>query len=369
MTDTLQDFLTLYRDAGWMAQVFTIVAIVVVVNFTLRALLLAIQRRTEDSNNHWDDAVLFAVGPPLRLLVWVVGLGFAIELLGGSEQPSVLLEYVPTARLAGLILILGWFLMRVVTGVETSIIESRGDGLDHTTVDALSKLARITIAITIGLVLLQTLGVSISGVLAFGGVGGIAVGFAAKDMLANFFGGLTIYLDRPFSVGDWVRSPDRDMEGVVEKIGWRSTVIRSFDKRPLYVPNSVFVNIIVQNPSRMSNRRIYETIGVRYDDNARLDRILKETRRLLESHPGIDTDQTIMVNFNAFGASSLDFFIYCLTRTTDWAEYHALKEEILMRVHEIIDGHGAEVAFPSRTLYLPNGVALSRSAEEASDGD
>ena len=214
--------------------------------------------------------------------------------------------------------------------------------------------------------LLQTLGVSISGVLAFGGVGGIAVGFAAKDMLANFFGGLTIYLDRPFSVGDWVRSPDRDMEGVVEKIGWRSTVIRSFDKRPIYVPNAVFTNIIVQNPSRMTNRRIFETIGVRYDDDARLDRILKETRRLLESHPGIDQEQTIMVNFNAFGASSLDFFIYCLTKTTDWKEFHALKEEILLRVHEIIAGHGAEVAFPSRTLYLPGGVTIN---PEAADGD
>lgn len=366
MSETWEDFMTLYNDAGWMAQVLSVVAIVVLVNFGLRALLNTLQRRTEHSRNTWDDAVLYAIGPPLRVLVWVVGLGFAAELMGGGDEPSVLLDYLPTARLVGIIVLLGWFLLRVVTGVENSLIAARGDDLDHTTIDALSKLARISITITIGLVLLQTLGVSVSGVLAFGGVGGIAVGFAAKDMLANFFGGLTIYLDRPFSVGDWVRSPDRDMEGVVERIGWRSTVIRSFDKRPIYVPNAVFTNIIVQNPSRMTNRRIFETIGVRYDDDARLDRILKETRRLLESHPGIDQDQTIMVNFNAFGASSLDFFIYCLTKTTDWKEYHALKEEILMRVHEIIAGHGAEVAFPSRTLYLPNGLAVNQAA---TDGD
>ena len=97
-------------------------------------------------------------------------------------------------------------------------------------------------------------------------VGGIAVGFAARDLLANLFGGLTIYLDRPFSVGDWIRSPDRQIEGVVERIGWRSTVVRRFDKRPLYVPNSVFSTVVVENPSRMTNRRIYETIGLRYDD-------------------------------------------------------------------------------------------------------
>ena len=119
--------------------------------------------------------------------------------------------------------------------------------------DAMAKLLRLSVIITAGLVVLQTLGFSISGVLAFGGVGGIAVGFAARDLLANFFGGLMIYLDRPFSVGDWVRSPDRNIEGTVERIGWRLTVIRTFDKRPLYVPNSVFANIAVENPSRMAS--------------------------------------------------------------------------------------------------------------------
>ena len=104
---------------------------------------------------------------------------------------------------------------------------------------------------------MQALGYSISGVLAFGGIGGIAVGFAAKDLLANFFGGLMIYLDRPFSVGDWIRSPDKNIEGTVEEIGWRLTRIRTFDKRPLYVPNSTFTQISVENPSRMLNRRIY----------------------------------------------------------------------------------------------------------------
>ena len=113
---------------------------------------------------------------------------------------------------------------------------------------------------------MQLFDYSVSGLLAFGGIGGIAVGFAAKDLLANFFGGLMIYLDRPFSVGDWIRSPDKEIEGTVEDIGWRLTRIRTFDKRPLYIPNSIFASISVENPSRMSNRRIYEKIGIRYDD-------------------------------------------------------------------------------------------------------
>ncbi|NKN80826.1 mechanosensitive ion channel family protein, partial [Weissella cibaria] len=134
--------------------------------------------------------------------------------------------------------------------------------------------------------------------------------------------GLMIYLDRPFAVGDWIRSPDKEIEGTVEYIGWRQTRIRTFDKRPLYVPNATFANISVENPSRMTHRRIYETIGLRYDDAAKVKPVVEAVREMLRNHPDIDSSQTLIVNFNAFGPSSLDFFVYCFTHTTNWIEYH-----------------------------------------------
>lgn len=209
--------------------------------------------------------------------------------------------------------------------------------------------------ITAFLVVLQTLGFSISGVLAFGGIGGIAVGFAARDLLANFFGGLMIYLDRPFVVGEWVRSPDREIEGIVEDIGWRLTRIRTFDKRPLYVPNAVFASISVENPSRMENRRIYETIGIRYDDISKMGTIVEKVKSMLANHPEIDTNKTLIVNFNKFAASSLDFFIYTFTKTTVWERYHEIKQDVLLKVIDIIEKEGAEVAFPTSTIHLANG--------------
>ena len=140
------------------------------------------------------------------------------------------------------------------------------------------------------------------------------MGFAAKDLLANFFGGLMIYLDRPFSVGDWIRSPDKEIEGTVEDIGWRLTRIRTFSKRPLYIPNSIFASISVENPSRMSNRRIYETIGIRYDDLEKMKKIVSGVKNMLEAHDQIDNSQTLMVNFNTFSESSVDFFVYTFTK-------------------------------------------------------
>ncbi|MCV6627683.1 MAG: mechanosensitive ion channel family protein, partial [Cellvibrionaceae bacterium] len=207
--------------------------------------------------------------------------------------------------------------------------------MDQTTVAAMGKLLRISVIITAALVALQTLGYSVSGVLAFGGIGGLAVGFAAKDLLANFFGGLMIYMDRPFKVGDWVRSPDKEIEGTVEDIGWRLTRIRTFDKRPLYVPNATFTQISLENPSRMLNRRIYETIGVRYDDADKVPALIEAVKEMLKNHEEIDQTQTLMVNFNAFAPSSLDFFIYTFTKTVNWAHYHEVKQDVLLKILDI----------------------------------
>jgi MscS family membrane protein len=213
------------------------------------------------------------------------------------------------------------------------------------------------------LVILQTLGYSISGVLAFGGIGGIAVGFAAKDLLANFFGGLMIYLDRPFSVGDWIRSPDKEIEGTVENIGWRQTRIRTFDKRPLYVPNATFNHISVENPSRMQNRRIKETIGIRYEDASKMDGIIRDVEAMLKAHPDIDQNQTVIVNFNSFAASSLDFFIYTFTKTTDWVKYHEVKQKVLLIILGIIEQHGADIAFTTSTVKIPESITVAGSSE------
>ena len=162
-----------------------------------------------------------------------------------------------------------------------------------------------------------------------------------------------VYLDRPFNVGDWIRSPDKNIEGVVEYIGWRQTRIRTFDKRPLYVPNATFSNISVENPSRMQNRRIKETIGLRYKDAEQMPAILEQVRDYLQNNPAIDTNRILMVNFNSYAPSSLDFFIYCFTKTCDWARFHQEKEKVLLEVLAIIRRNGADVAFPTQTLDLP----------------
>lgn len=350
--DALKDDLG-FIDA-WILKVFFVVLAALLLEFLQRVMLKRLARRAERRQKVWIPAMLRALRAPFSLFIWLIGMTTAAAI-AGRQSESPIFDYVPHVRELGIIVAATWFALRSARAIQRSILKrarERGEDLDETTVDAVGKLARISIAITGSLVALQNMGFSISGVLAFGGIGGLAVGLAARDMLANFFGGFTVFMDRPFSVGDWIKSPDREIEGTVEKIGWRQTRIRNFEKRPLYVPNATFTTVVVENPSRMTNRRIYETVGVRYADFGALRDIVADVEKMLRNHEEIDQTQTLMVFFNQFGASSLDFFVYCFTRTVQWAEYHRVKQDVLVRIGEIIESRGGEIAFPTRTLHL-----------------
>lgn len=356
MKELTQYFSQLDPQWSWIISVFIIVLLTVIANFFAGKLLLKLSDKLSKTRTLWDDVLVDAAARPLTWAVWIVGISFAADVIYSATE-AYLFQVTDSIRDIGILATLTWFLLRFIKGAEVALVSQQKDGaIDKHTAEAIGKLVRLAIIITAILVTLQTLGYSISGVLAFGGVGGIAIGFAAKDLLANFFGGLIIYLDRPFKIGDWIRSPDKQLEGTVEKIGWRMTQIRTFDKRPLYVPNSVFTSIIVENPSRMSNRRIYETIGVRYDDISAMDRIVTEVKQMLTEHVEIDTSQTMIVNFNEFSDSSVDFFVYTFTKTTNWVKFHQIKQEILLRISQIIENNQAEIAYPTTTVLLPKGI-------------
>jgi MscS family membrane protein len=345
----------------WVGELFLIVLTALFAGFILNKLLNRLQLKAAQTPTVWDDALIEACRTPAIWLIWILGINFALSIMAQRINSPLQDVIDPLNRLA--IIVLGvLFINGFIKRAESNLLNPKymKKPMDPTTIKAVSKLFRAAVVITAVLVIMQFLGYSISGLLAFGGIGGIAVGFAAKDLLANFFGGLMIYLDRPFSVGDWVRSPDKEIEGIVEDVGWRLTRIRTFDKRPLYIPNAVFANISVENPSRMLNRRIYESVGIRYDDIACMAPIVDQVTAMLREHEEVDSDQVIIVNFNKFAPSSLDFFVYAYTKTTDWVKYHKVKQDVLLQVSAIIEANKAEIAFPTSTLHIaPPGLESS----------
>ena len=361
----------------WSVQLGVIVLATICCNLLLLRLLSFLAQLAQKTSSLWQGAVMQAARVPMSFMVWLWSISAATLLLR-KASPAQVFVHLGVARAVLLTLIVALFAIRLIGNMEIRLLRPHNgkQAVDATTVRAMGKLLRLVVFVLGTLMCLQTFGVSISGVLAFGGVGAMAIGFAAKDMLANFFGGLMVYLDRPFRVGDHIRfTSTKDIDGVVEDIGWRMTRIRNSEKRPLYIPNSLFASAVVENFSRMSHRHINETVGIRYDDASKMAAICDDVRHMLHAHPDIDSGQRLVVNFDAYNTSSLDIMVYCFTTATQFDHFHAVKQDVMLKIMDIVASHGAEFAFPTQTVFWAGqgggdlDVATDEATEAASSGN
>ena len=306
------------------------------------------------TNSHWDDTLTRAATPMVVVGSLLMGVIVATGIV--ADHYNVQADrIVHRIRLITIISLLYLILIRYLHLIRDSFRDAARSPLrvDLPTAELLIKLLQLGLTIATVLTLLQNLGVSISGLLAFGGVGGLAIGLAAKDMLANLFGGLTLHMDRPFVVGEKVLLKDKGIEGFVEHIGWRQTRIRGYDRTSIYVPNALFTNLAVINPSRMQNRRVDIILGLRYQDFPLLDAVTSKIREYLANHKALDQVRGVMARFTDYGASSLDIRIRFYTLSTDWDSYMGTRHEVLLEIGRIVHQHGADMAFPTQTLDVP----------------
>ena len=360
-----------FQEHAFLIELTVSILVIFVLSYSTHFMAKQLKLRFQSKNRLWKTAFLTALHLPLVLLVVWLGLFFMVDLLYYNGHKIIEVALISSTRDLGVIFLLVLFLWRFATQAEavlTQLAKRKATRLDKTTIFTLAKLARLLIILLAVLMGMQTLGIGVSAIIAFGGIGTAAIAFSSKDLLANFFGGLIIFLDKPFSVGDWIRSPDRNIEGTVEDIGWRLTVIRTFDKRPLYVPNSIFNTISVENPQRMTNRRIRAEIGLRYEDAGKIKVILEDVEDMLRNHPDIDTNMTLFAKLTTFADSSLTFLLYTFTKTTAWVEFQGIQQDVFLKIIDIVLKHGAEFAFPSQTLYVPDEVAIRARNENAEQG-
>ena len=339
---------SLSEQTFWIGQIVAVLLLMGFSGWYIHRLFGALEKRFARSRVGWDSAMLLAARSPARWLIWIIGITWILQIINHA-WPIPLLDAVRTFRRTVVILLVAWFLLSFVKQLRISApVDSQ---LARTgVIEAGVRMAQLVIVIITFLVILQTHGYSIASILAFGGIGGIAIGLAAKDMLANVFGGLMLHLDRPFHIGERIRFVNGSIEGAVEAIGWRQTRIRTPDRKPVYVPNSLFTSHAVENFSRMDNRRIQITVGLRYDDLNKLERIASDIESYLKEHPGIDDRRILQVTFSQYGESTIDLLIDCFTRTIALVEYRAIKQQILLKAGQLIHQAGADFAFPTRTI-------------------
>ncbi len=294
------------------------------------------------------------IGKPIAFVPIVIGFYFAISVL---RIPSSLVYYTRNFLKSLYVFNISWLIFSFVNPIGFMF---RKTHLDNTKTVVITWVVRITkfLIVVFGLsVFLENWGVKVSALIASLGIVGMAVALGAQDMFKNIISGIAIISEHRFSVGDIVKleDVDRPIEGVIENIGFRSTMIRKFDRTLVFVPNSTLADAAVINFSSRMYRRIEWVLHLEYRTSAdQLKYIVKEIRKYLyENSDFVKPPEAIaQVKLDNFGDCSINLLIYCFTNTNVWAEWLRIKEDLLLRIKEIVEEAGAAFAFPSSSLYV-----------------
>ena len=225
-------------------------------------------------------------------------------------------------------------------------------------VNLLGRVYTILALLITTAVLMVNFGIPSAAIATLLGGAGIGFTFATQQISQNFLSGFMLFFNRPFKEGDWINTDN--LQGTVESIGWYYTRIRTFDRRPLHIPNSIFATKPIENPGQMYNRRILANISLRYEDIDKIAEITNQVKEHLKDHPQIDQDQIILVNFNQWDASSINMMVYCFTKTTIWAEWLDIQQSIFLDIAGIVKTSGAEFALNGMTLYPASSSAAKQ---------
>ncbi len=362
LEDIREFFQDLFGEDGTRIAERIIVALVILlVTWIIRRLLKTltprlVKRVTQWTRTNWDDQIINALLPPLRLLVLLWGLGLAIVALELPDDITRIAQQVlgtlvafgifwALFRLVTPLITIGWTIsQRSIT--PTAFSEALGDKVTR----ALSQITKGVIVILAFAAVLETWGYNVGGLVAGLGIGGLAIALAAQDALANLFGYFVILADEPFRIGDYIIL--NGTSGVVEHVGFRSTRIRALDQSLISVPNNTVMNATITNWSRLSKRRLNMTVGIEYKNSPeQVLSVVQAIREMLQTHEKVQPD-SVIVQFVEFNASSLDLMVICFLEVPDWGDFQAAKQDINLKIMHILDERGVSIAFPSRTVYL-----------------
>ncbi|MBS0652762.1 MAG: mechanosensitive ion channel [Verrucomicrobia bacterium] len=343
---------TLSNNHLWFMEIVIGLLTLIAINFIFKRVVKHIRHRSLSMTHDWKEKIGEITFLPITILLWVLGGILVLEVLSKRFSFIFFDDYLDAFRTSCIVGCITWVIMRWKHQLQIAILdkERHTRKVDASFIHVVGKFATIVVMLITAMIVLQVWGVNLGPLIAFGGIGAAAIGFAAKDVIANFFGGLMLYITRPFMSGDYVVLPAQQLEGHVEEIGWYLTSIRDKEKRPVYLPNAIFSNVLVVNSSRMTHRRILEKIGVRYDDFPKMKNLCEEIKQAISEHSAIDTHLPVLVTFSAYNQYTLDISLDVYTLATKYDHYLAVKQEILILVYDVIKAKGAEMPFPTMTI-------------------
>ena len=354
--------IALWQWIGLLVLVAAAYAVSWIAALAMLRVLLPLVRRSKFA---LDDRIAETIGGPVRLAIGL--LLFSLGLLSLGLSVPVRAFFGGLERALALV-IAAWVVVRMIdvfAGAAREHLAAHGRAPAVAMVPVGRKVAKVVVAAFTLLAILQNIGINVTGVLAGLGIGGLAVALAAQKTLENFFGGLTVMLDQPVRVGDFCRFGDR--LGTVEEIGLRSTRVRTLDRTVVSIPNAEFATLQLENFAERDRIWLSARLGLRYETTPdQLRYVLVQIREMLYAHPKVHPDPA-RIRFVEFGAYSLDLEIFAYVLTADYGEFLAVREDIYLRIMDIVAASGTGFAFPSQTAYLASDSGLDHAKRQAAE--
>ncbi len=315
--------------------------------FTL-IIMGTLQKVSKFTDNYYDDKVISALKGPVRFAFILIGAHLFFLLI--FKETELIKNILNTL----VVYTLFWAIISIMESLRSAFhhaTEKFNPDLAKEMGNFILKIAKILVG-GVGLgAMLQVWGINVTALVASLGLGGLAFALAAKDTASNMFGSFALLADKSIRIGEWIKVGG--VEGTVEDIGMRTTKIRSFEKSLITVPNQIVSNSPIENFSRRGVRRIKMHIGLTYGTSRdQMNAIVQEIRSMLQTHEKISQKESLLVNFESFGDSSLNIFIYAFTSTSDWKRYLNIREDIHLKIMKIVEDNGSSFAFPSQSIYV-----------------
>ena len=307
-----------------------------------------------------DNVVIEVIEGPLKFLPIVIGFFIATSYIEFNADIIILIEKINRTFIT---IFIFWLLLQLIVPFSF-VIKKFEEQLTTALIDWTLKGLKILVII-IGIVaVLELWGIKVGPIIAGLGLLGVAVALGAQDLFKNLISGIMILMERRFKIGDVIHIAG-EAEGIVEQIGFRSTLIRQFDSNLVMVPNFKFAEQSVTNYSRRINRRIRWIIGLEYRTTVeQLKNMRNQIKEFIDKDKNFKNDDksyfsSSFVRIDSFSDSSIDMLVQCFTNVTNWNEYIKVKETLAITIKEIVENEKAGFAFPSQSLYLeslPNNI-------------
>jgi len=350
-----------------------LVVLILILSWLLRRVLIwlvtkPIKRAVTRTGMQWDHALASTIEQPSRLVLFGIWLFTTAHILEIDSTIVVFVDNLSRSLFILAVFIVLFKMINILAYSTQRVAELTSMHIDDQLLPFIRTVFQLILSILAAALMIEVWGYDVAGIVTGLGIGGLAIALAAQETLSNLFGFGMVVSDNPFTIGDYIVTPDAT--GIVEKVGWRSTRIRQLDQAIVTIPNSTIANSAITNWSRLSKRWIDIEFGVTYSTTAdQMEELLERGQDMLIQREHVDSD-TIQIIFKELGTSSLDVLVRCYIDLSDWYDWMKEKEKINLELMRLIADMGLIIALPSRSVYIesvPSGWQTSHMLTNGKD--